>query len=359
MNIVVLAGGTSTERAISIVSGTEICKALREKGHRAVLVDIFCGTLAVDREDPFPEEYDISDAVDYIKSFDKDVPELVRTRKSIWGPDVLWLCDQADIVFLGLHGLNGEDGRVQATFDLMGIRYTGTGFLSSGLAMDKAFTKQLFRMNGIPTPKGITLSKDWMEALKDNGKVLATVRDAGMSFPVVVKTCCGGSSVGVYIVREENAYEDALAQAFSYEDQVIVEEYIGGREFTCAVVDDMAYPIVEIAPISGFYDYKNKYQPGSTIETCPAQISPELTGQIQDISVRAYRALGLTGYGRMDFMVDGQDRVYCLEANTLPGMTPTSLIPQEAAALGMSFPELCEELIRVSMKKYRSGGEGA
>lgn len=356
MNIVVLAGGTSTERAISISSGTEICSALREKGHRAILIDVFAGIEPLDKEDPFPESYDVKAARAYMESFDEKVPELQKLRKSFWGPNVLWLCDQADIVFLGLHGMNGEDGRVQATFDLMGIPYTGTGFLSSGLAMDKAFTKQLFRLNGVPTPKGIVLTKDVLH--DDAGGeswtgARAALEDAGMHFPVVVKTCCGGSSVGVYIVQDESGYEYALTQAFALEDQVIVEEYIQGREFTAAVVDGKAYPVVEIEPLKGFYDYTNKYQAGSTIETCPAHISEELTEEIQDIAVRAYLALGLESYGRMDFMVNDRDEVYCLEANTLPGMTPTSLIPQEAAALGMSFPDLCEELIRVSFKKYK------
>ena len=183
---------------------------------------------------------------------------------------------------------------MQAAFDLMGIRYTGTGYLSSAMAMDKRITKEVFLMNNVPTPGGFSMSTDALE--KDIAK-------HGLSFPVVVKTSCGGSSVGVYIVNDQKEYEEALADASQYEADIVVEEYIKGREFSVAVVDDKAYPIIEIAPIQGFYDYKNKYQAGSTVETCPAEISPELTAKMQENAVKAAKALGLTGYSRLDFMM--------------------------------------------------------
>lgn len=343
MKIVVLAGGTSTERDISIVSGTNICKALREKDHNAILVDIFCGLEDVDWEDPFPKEYSVEKASSYMKNFNHRIEEMKGERRSFFGPNVLKLCELADIVFMGLHGANGEDGKVQAAFDLMGIRYTGTGYLSSALAMDKGITKQMFRMNGVPTPMGTTMKKQAQTT--DPGAL-------GMELPVVVKTCCGGSSVGVYIANTQAEYEQALADAYSYEDEVVVEEYVKGREFSVAVVDGKAYPVIEIAPLVGFYDYKNKYQPGSTIETCPAELSKELTEKMQAYAVAGAKALGLEAYSRLDFLMKENGDMYCLEANTLPGMTPTSLIPQEAGALGMDYPELCEELIRVSLKKY-------
>ena len=345
MKIVVLAGGTSTEREISIVSGTGICGALRQKGHEAILVDIFCGVENVDWKNPFPAEYDVEKAAEYMKSFNPKIEEMKKTRRSFFGPNVLELCEKCDIVFLGLHGANGEDGKVQAAFDLLGIRYTGTGYLSSAMAMDKGITKQVFLMNHVPTPGGFSMNKeDGFE--KDLSKY-------GLNFPVVVKTSCGGSSVGVYIVNDQKEYEDALADAGQYGDEIVVEEYIKGREFSVAVVDNKAYPVIEIAPIQGFYDYKNKYQAGSTVETCPAEISPELTAKMQENAVKAAKALGLTGYSRLDFMMKENGEMYCLEANTLPGMTPTSLIPQEAKVLGMDYPTLCEELIRISMKKYQ------
>lgn len=344
MKIVVLAGGTSTEREISIVSGTGICKALRQKGHQAVLMDIFCGDEKVDWENPFPEEYDVDAASAYMSSFNPKLENMKKERRNFFGPNVLALCEQADIVFLGLHGANGEDGKVQAAFDLMGIKYTGTGYLSSALAMDKGITKQMFLMHDVPTPKGTSMKK--AHAVRD-------VKELGMEFPVVVKTCCGGSSVGVYIAADQAEYEKALEDAYSYEDEVVIEEYIKGREFSVAVVDGKAYPVIEIAPLQGFYDYKNKYQPGSTIETCPAELSVELTEKMQRYAEAGARALGLEGYCRLDFMMKENGDMYCLEANTLPGMTPTSLIPQEAQVLGIDYPSLCELLIEVSMKKYK------
>lgn len=344
MKIVVLAGGTSTERDVSIVSGTGICNGLRAKGHQAVLVDVFCGAETVDWADPFPQEYDVEAASAYIKSFNPHIEQLKKMRKDFFGPNVLELCKKADFVFLGLHGANGEDGRIQAAFDLMGIKYTGTGYLSSAMAMDKGVTKWMFQMKGVPVPGGVTMKR---HTRKED------LAELGLAFPVVVKTCCGGSSIGVYIVKDQEEYMKALDAAFVYEEEVVVEEFIQGTEYTVAVVDGKAYPVVQIVPCQGFYDYENKYKPGAVKETCPAPISQELTRRLQDYAVQGYRALGLESYARLDFIVTDDEKIYCLEANTLPGMTPTSLIPQEAAVLGMDYPTLCEELIRVSEKKYK------
>ena len=344
MKIVVLAGGTSTERTVSITSGTGICKALRQKGHQAILVDIFCGIENVDRENPFPSEYDVDAASEYMSAFNDRIEQMKKERRSFFGPNVLKLCEAADIVFLGLHGANGEDGKVQATFDLMGIKYTGTGYLSSALAMDKGITKQMFLMNNVPTPRGVSMVKEEMTT---------DLKALGMEFPVVVKTCCGGSSVGVCIANNQTEYQAALLEAFSYENEVVVEQFITGREFSVAVVDKKAYPVIEIAPLQGFYDYKNKYQAGSCVETCPAEISSALTKEMQKYAEMGYEALNLQAYARLDFLMDDEGNMYCLEANTLPGMTPTSLIPQEAKAIGMDYPQLCEKLIEVSLKKYQ------
>ena len=343
MKIVVLAGGTSTERTVSITSGTGICKALRQKGHQAILVDIFCGIENVDRENPFPSEYDVDAASEYMSAFNDRIEQMKKERRSFFGPNVLKLCEAADIVFLGLHGANGEDGKLQGAFDLMGIPYTGTGYLSSAMAMDKGITKQMFLMNNVPTPRGVSMVKEEMTT---------DLKALEMEFPVVVKTCCGGSSVGVYIVNDQAEYEQALKDAYSYENEVVVEEYIKGREFSVAVVDGKAYPIIEIAPLQGFYDYKNKYQAGSTIETCPAEISPELTEKMQHYAEQVAQVLGLDTYSRTDFLLDEKENIYCLEANTLPGMTPTSLLPQEAQVVGVNFNELCEKLIQISLDKY-------
>ena len=328
---------------MSIASGQGVCKALRERNHKAVLLDPYFGA-SKKEENLFPAEYDVDKAADTMREMSSKLEETMKTRKGFFGPNVLEICKEADIVFLALHGANGEDGKVQSVLDLMGIKYTGSGPLSSGMAMDKGITKMVFEAKGVPTPKGITLEK---------GKCSSQLADYGMGFPVIVKPCCGGSSVGVCIANNQTEYQAALLEAFSYENEVVVEQFITGREFSVAVVDKKAYPVIEIAPLQGFYDYKNKYQAGSCVETCPAEISSALTKEMQKYAEMGYEALNLQAYARLDFLMDDEGNMYCLEANTLPGMTPTSLIPQEAKAIGMDYPQLCEKLIEVSLKKYQ------
>ena len=290
----------------------------------------------------FEGDYDVDQAAAYMRSFDAAVPEMLRTRKCFFGPKVLELCEAADAVFMALHGSNGEDGKIQAAFALLGIPYTGSSYLGSALAMDKAMAKQIFRENLVPTPAGIVVRK---------GREILSASQNGVGLPCVVKPACGGSSVGVSIARTEEEYTAALEEGFRYEDVLIVEQFIQGREFSVGVVDGEVYPVIEIAPISGFYDYHNKYAAGSTIETCPAELPEEVTKKMQAAALAAYKALQLDSYGRVDIMMDQDWNVYCLEANTLPGMTPTSLLPQEAAVLGMDFGDLCEKLIEVSLKR--------
>lgn len=171
-----------------------------------------------------------------------------------------------------------------------------------------------------------------------------------MTLPCIVKPCRGGSSVGISIVHTPDEYETALNEAFRWEDEVIIESYIQGREFSIAVIDSKAFPVIEIAPLEGFYDYKNKYKPGSTIETCPADLPAETAAKMQNYAVAVAKVLGLDTYSRVDFMLSEDNQIFCLEANTLPGMTPTSLLPQEAKAVGMSFEDLCEKLIQLSLR---------
>lgn len=365
MKIVVLCGGVSTEREISIVSGTGVCRALREKGHRAILLDVFFGDEYADLMNAFPEEYNIDEALSYIKGCNRLLESALANRnRSFFGPNVKKLCKMADVVFLALHGENGENGKVQAAFDLSRIRYTGSGCISSALCMDKTLTKTVLRAAGIPVPGGFSLRKEELLAEgyvfgdtvhregNDPAADMTSVVRHGLHFPVVVKVACGGSSVGVYIARTEKEYRRALADAFSLENNVLVEEYIEGREFSVGVVDGEALPVIEIAPIEGFYDYKNKYTAGAAVETCPAEIPGELTRKMKQYAEKGYRTLMLDGYGRLDFMMRNNGDMFCLECNTLPGMTPTSLIPQEARAVGVDYATLCERLIDVSMKKY-------
>jgi D-alanine-D-alanine ligase len=341
MKVVVLAGGTSTERDVSLSTGRMIYTALKNKGYQAVLLDVYLGYEG-ELSNIFEIDKDWSEGIGLIKENNPDLSQIKALRKhnpeSFFGPNVIDICSKADIVFIALHGENGEDGKLQAAFDLMGIKYTGTDYTSSALAMDKAISKELFTYYKIPTPIGIHVKKG--EEFTWN------------KFPCVVKVCCGGSSVGVSIAYTLDEMESALANAFIYGDEVIIEQYIKGREFSVGVIDKKALPIIEIAPLIGFYDYKNKYQAGSAIETCPAKLSDEITAQMQKIAEDVFTALRIKTYARMDFIVNENNEIYCLEANTLPGMTPTSLLPQEAQVIGMDFEALCEKIIEISMNKY-------
>ena len=342
MKIVVLAGGNSTEREISIVSGTGVCKALRQKGHDAVMIDVFTGERG-EAAELFPASYDTDAVAARIRMHDGEIEALSQDpERGFFGEGVIEACKEADIVFLALHGTNGEDGRIQAAFDLEKIPYTGSGYLGSAIAMNKGLTKRILHDGGVPTSPWFTMTK---------GQEIADPSHYGLDFPLVVKVNRGGSSVGVYITRDQAEYSEAVENAFALEDQIVVERYIHGREFSVGLINGKALPVIEIAPKEGFYDYKNKYTPGSTVETCPAELSEALTAKMQRYAEAGYRLLRLEGYGRLDFLMEADGTMYCLEANTLPGMTPTSLLPQEAAADGMDFPALCEELIRISLER--------
>ena len=340
MKIIVLAGGTSTERDVSLSSGSMIYRALKANGHQAMLLDVYLGYDG-ETEGIFERDTDWAAEIGSVSEKNPDLAEIRALRKdggrSFFGPNVLKLCQMADCVFMALHGANGEDGKIQACFELLGIPYTGTDFVSSAMAMDKGITKDLFKAYGISTPAGIRLSKGETEQEK-------------IPYPCIVKACCGGSSVGVCIARDEAEYEAAKAEAFRYDNEVVIEQYIEGREFSVGVMDGKALPVIEIAPKVGFYDYKNKYQAGSTVETCPAELSEEKTRELQQAAELVFKALRLKSYARMDFRMNTWGEIFCLEANTLPGMTPVSLLPQEAAVLGMDFAALCEKILSMAVK---------
>lgn len=340
MKIIVLAGGTSTERDVSLSSGSMIYRALKANGHQAMLLDVYLGYEG-ETEGIFERDTDWAAEIGSVSEKNPDLAEIKALRKdggkSFFGPNVLKLCQMADCVFMALHGANGEDGKIQACFELLGIPYTGTDFVSSAMAMDKGITKDLFKAYGISTPAGIRLSKGETEQEK-------------IPYPCIVKACCGGSSVGVCIARDEAEYEAAKAEAFRYDNEVVIEQYIEGREFSVGVMDGKALPVIEIAPKVGFYDYKNKYQAGSTVETCPAELSEEKTRELQQAAELVFKALRLKSYARMDFRMNVWGEIFCLEANTLPGMTPVSLLPQEAAVLGMDFAALCEKILSMAVK---------
>ena len=351
MKIVVLAGGLSTERDVSFKTGEMVTKALRENGHQVILLDVFMGYS--DKEEDLTGIFDRAEAVSVkVAAIPETAPDLEKVKAqrkdqsdNFFGPNVIELCRMADIVFMALHGENGENGKIQAAFDLFGIRYTGTGYLGSALAMNKGMAKQLFLENGIPTPRGTSLKR---------GEDAAKIETCGIHFPCVVKPCSGGSSIGVSIVHDKAEYEQALKEAFRWENELVIEEYVKGREFSVGVIDFQALPIIEIAPVEGFYDYKNKYKAGSTVETCPAELSEQITKEMQGYAEKVAEVLGLNTYSRTDFLLDAEDHIFCLEANTLPGMTPTSLLPQEAKVTGVDFNQLCEKLIESSMCKYKN-----
>ena len=340
MKIAVVCGGLSNERDVSITSGTCVARALREKGHKVVLVDLYYG-YSGSYDDPaelFEREQE-----DVAYSEKEETPDiekiLAQGDGSRIGKNVLEICKAADISFLALHGEDGENGKLQATMDMHGIKYTGSGYLGSAIAMNKEVTKIMLRSSGIPVPEGVVLSKG---------------EYAEVGFPCVVKPCSGGSSVGTSMVGSKSEYAAALELAFKYEDHVLVERFIKGRELTVGVMGGKAMPVIEIIPKAGWYDYKNKYQAGLTEEICPAPISAEDTERVQRLAERVHTALMIDVYCRADFLMDNDSgELYCLEANTLPGMTPTSLIPQMGREQGLDFGEVCEKIIKLSMEKYK------
>lgn len=345
MKIVVLAGGLSPERNVSLSSGTMIAHALQRLGHQPALVDLYFGL--EDYDGPVAE-YFHQPITDRWKRIDPKAPDLEEIRAqrkdqspNQFGPGVLELCRQADVVFLALHGTCGEDGRVQAAFDLMGIPYTGSGYLGSALAMDKDFTKRIIANLGVSTPQWRRVS--YTE--KDVDSLTSTTR-----VPCVVKPVASGSSIGVSIAQDKKQLHAALLDGLHYGGQCVLEQYVAGREIQVALLGDAALPSIEIIPKEGFYDYENKYQPGAAEEVCPSPIPPEWEKKVGQAALTVYRALGLSVYARADFIVDEGGTPWFLEINTLPGMTPTSLVPQEAAAVGIDYDSLCQRIIDESLR---------
>lgn len=333
MKIVVLAGGQSDEHDVSMSSGSKIAAALRANGHQVILMDLSAGF----SEPTFDEVYGKQAGQTYeaqIKTtFTKQKgPEI--------GANVIPICQSADLVFLGLHGGIGENGKLAALFDIFGIRYTGSGSTASALAMNKQLSKELFCFHGIQTA-------DWqiVHAQDDLSEI---------PLPAVVKPLDNGSSIGVTLVDTRGELKKAVAVAASYSRKgaVLVEEKIVGREFSVGVLDEQALPVIEIRPKKGFYDYANKYQVGATEEITPAPIAARWRDTLQTLALKIHHDLGLEVYSRSDFLLTKAGTVYAIEVNSLPGMTPTSLVPQEAAAEGLSYGALCEKIVTLSLEKY-------
>ena len=345
MKIIVLAGGISMERNVSLSSGTKVCRALRARGHQAVLVDMFLGLESY--KGSLDELFDVPDGLCSDYSVARTEPDLEAVRKSradqsasMFGKDVLEVCRRADLVFLALHGACGEDGRVQAAFDLLGIPYTGSGYLGSAIAMDKDLTKRLVAEDVVTAPwRTLSYGTDDIDSIA-----------AETELPCVVKPIANGSSIGVSIVHSREELKRALEECLAYGNKVILERYISGREIQVAILAGKALPSIEIIPKTGFYDYANKYQPGAAEEITPAPIPPEWEQRVRSAAESVFHMLGLSVYARADFIMTPDGTPYFLEINTLPGMTPTSLVPQEAAAVGLSYEDLCEKIVEESLK---------
>ena len=353
MQIVVLAGGISTERQVSLVSGTEICRALRSLGHQAILVDLYLGLPGW--EGRCDAAFSVPDGFCGQVSIGRNAPSLEDIRQlrggnpdNHIGPGVLEVCRHADLVFLGLHGADGEDGKIQAVLDLLGIPYTGSGYLGSAMAMDKSVSKQIMEHCGIRTPA-------WRELIVAESDIPRLA--AELPLPSVIKTPAGGSSIGVLLPETREALEAALREAAALNPRVLVEQRITGREITVPVLDDRYLPAVEIVPPAGaYFNYVAKYQSagdGGAQELCPAPITEAQQREMGEMALTLHKALGLSVYSRADFILDREGTPWCLETNTLPGMTPASLLPKSAAAAGLSYPALCQEIAARSLEVRR------
>ncbi len=334
LRVAVLFGGTSSERDVSIASGAQVVKALRSAGHDVIAVDTAKGVLAADDEHRLltagvAPEPPTESTLDLLRSGD--------TTAIAKAPEM----QGVDVIFLALHGGTGEDGTLQALLDLTGLPYTGSGMLGSALAMDKDVAKRLFEFASVPTPA-------WLMAPAD---AAAVEREIG--WPAVVKPSKQGSTVGLTIVRERNGLAAAIDEAFRHDDEVMIERFVPGRELTVPVLGERALPVGEIIPKHEIFDYECKYQPGMAEEIFPAAIPAAIAVDAQRLALAAHHALKLRGYSRVDFRLDAGGTLWCLEVNTLPGMTAASLFPKGAAAAGIPFPELCDRLCRLALEEHR------
>jgi D-alanine-D-alanine ligase len=339
MNITVLLGGTSAERDVSLSSGLRIVDALRSRGHRVTPFDPARGVISAEQERSMRAGKVVQTAP----------PDPATLRSLEQGSFIPSLGAQpeiqsADVIFLALHGGMGEDGTIQAMLDMVGARYTGSGHLASALAMDKDLSKHLFRAAGVPTA-------DWLMAPASEDEVAEAV-----GFPAIVKPSKQGSTVGLSLVRDPARLAEAIEEAFRHDDEVMIERFVPGRELTVSVLGTQALPVGEIKAKHEIYDYECKYTPGMASEEFPADLTAAQTEEVQRLALAAFRALKLGGYARIDFRMTPEGEFSCLEANTLPGMTDLSLLPQAAQAAGISFDALCERIARDAGRATRDAG---
>lgn len=333
MRIAVLFGGSSSERDVSIASGSQVVKALREAGHDVVAVDTASGVLDKAEEQkllssgvaPTPPE---EASLDMLRSGD--------TSAIVSAPEL----SNIDVIFLALHGGTGENGTLQSLLELTGIPYTGSGPLGSAVAMDKDMTKRVLVHAGVPTPDWVMAPVDAKEAIERLG------------LPLIVKANKQGSTVGLTKVKDASEFDEAVRKSYQHDDEVMIEQFIPGRELTVPILADEPLPVGEIIIESEIFDYETKYQSGKAEEIFPADLPGPIAVQAQLFALKAHRALKLRGYSRVDFRLDDENNLWCLEANTLPGMTGASLFPKGAAAAGIDFPEVCERICRLALEEH-------
>ena len=331
-------GGTTAERDVSLASGLRVAAALRSRGHTVTTVDTVGGALTEGEERAML-------ASPVMHALPPEPGALARLSSETLPATVrgLGAHHDADVVFIGLHGGQGEDGTLQALLDLTGVPYTGSGHLASALAMDKDLSKRLFRDAGVRTP-------NWLMAPVSDEDIVSA-----LGLPVIVKPSKQGSTVGLTLVKERARLQPAIAEASEHDDEVMIEQFIAGRELTVGILGSEALPVGEIIPKHEIYDYECKYTPGMAREEFPAKLSAVETAAVQEQALLAFRALKLSGYARIDFRMTEDGTFYCLEANTLPGMTGLSLIPQAAAAAGITFPDLCDTIVQLALRPKNSG----
>jgi len=337
--IAVLLGGTSAERDVSLVTGIEIAKALSRTGYQVRAIDCAFGDRIIDHQ--------IAEVAEIIHAIPSDI-DRKRTEldRNILVTMQYLLKEKFDAAFVALHGGYGENGQLQSLLELMSIPYTGSGPLASVLGMNKHLSKTLFQKNGIPTAQWIKIEKE--------EKVDSTAFES-LGYPLVIKPNDQGSTVGLTVVNKPEEVAPALQRAFQYGSTVIAETFIPGREMTVSILSQEALPVIEIIPEHGIYDYECKYQKGKSQYVVPAEIPPEVTQRVQHLAQQAFLSLECRDYARVDFRLSPENQPYCLEVNTLPGMTPTSLVPKAARAVGIDFNELIDRIIQMALK--RGGGK--
>ena len=330
MRITVLTGGTSSERDVAIASAVQVIAALRSRGHEVAVVDTARGFI------PESEEPSMLSGTVGVEPPSIDQLQTLERGLLLSGLGNLPVVRRAEVLFLALHGGRGEDGTIQTLLEMVGVPYTGSGRLGSAMAMDKDISKRLFRLAGVATA-------DWVMAPATREQV-----DREFGWPVVVKPSKQGSTVGLTVVKQATDYDDAVVLARRYDDEVMIERFVPGRELTVGVLEGKALAVGEIIPRHEIFDYECKYTPGMSQEIFPADLPEPVSRECGRLSLLAHEALKLGGYSRVDFRLTPAGDLFCLEVNTLPGMTATSLLPQAARAVGIEFPELCERICRAA-----------